>query len=71
MHFSTWSNSSVHSPSSTGDLSVRCRVLEPFPHDTLQSLQSDHGVSMQGMVSAQGSELQSTSFIAPRSSFKS
>lgn len=51
IHFSTCSNSSVHSPSSTGDLSMRCRVLKPFPHVTLQSLQSDHGVSMQGIVS--------------------
>lgn len=51
MHFSTCSNSSVHSPSSTGDLSIRCRVLKPFPQVTLQSLQSDHGVSKQGIVS--------------------
>lgn len=51
IHFSTCSNSSVHSPSSTGDLSMRCRVLKPFPQVTLQSLQSDHGVSMQGIVS--------------------
>lgn len=52
MHFSTCSNSSVQSPSSTGDFSMRCRVLRPFPQVTLQSLHSDQGVSMQGMVSA-------------------
>lgn len=51
MHFSTWSNSSVQSPSSMGDLSMRCRVLSPFPQVTLQSLQSDHGVNMHGIVS--------------------
>lgn len=51
MHFSTCSNSSVQSPSSTGDFSMRCRVLRPFPQVTLQSLHSDHGVSMQGIVS--------------------
>lgn len=51
MHFSTCSNSSVHSPSSKGDLSTRCLVLEPFPHVTLQSLHSDHGVSRHGIVS--------------------
>lgn len=60
MHFSTCSSSSVHSPSSTGDLSIRCRVLSPFPHVTLQSLQSDHGVSMQGIVSVQQETLIST-----------
>ena len=51
MHFSTCSSSSVQSPSSTGDFSIRCRVLSPFPQVTLQSLHSDHGVSMQGIVS--------------------
>lgn len=51
MHFSTCSSSSVQSPSSTGDFSMRCRVLSPFPQVTLQSLHSDHGVSMQGIVS--------------------
>lgn len=55
MHFSTCSNSSVQSPSSTGEVSLRCRVLKPFPQVTLQSLQSDHGVSMQGIVSIQNS----------------
>lgn len=51
MHFSTCSSSSVQSPSSTGDFSMRCRVLIPFPQVTLQSLHSDQGVSMQGIVS--------------------
>lgn len=51
MHFSTCSSSSVQSPSSTGDFSMRCRVLNPFPQVTLQSLHSDQGVSMQGIVS--------------------
>lgn len=51
MHFSTCSTSSAHSPSSAGDLNMRCRVLRPFPHVTLQSLHSDHGVSRHGIVS--------------------
>lgn len=51
MHFSTCSSSSLQSPSSARDLSIRWRVRMPFPQVTLQSLHSDHGDSKQGMVS--------------------
>lgn len=51
IHFSTCSSSSLQSPSSARDLSIRWRVLIPFPQVTLQSLHSDHGDSKHGIVS--------------------
>lgn len=56
MHFSTCSSSSLQSPSSARDLSIRWRVRMPFPQVTLQSLHSDQGDSKHGMVSRSRAE---------------